>query len=56
MKAVNRANIIMEGTIGFVVCVCALILFSVPVTAVFEGPEGVVTFESTEYVPRRGIL
>ena len=36
----------MKGKMGFMVCVCAMILFSVPATAVFEVPEGAVTFES----------
>lgn len=47
MKAGGRANN-MKGKIGFVVCVCALILHSVPATAVLEVPEGAVTFESLD--------
>jgi hypothetical protein len=47
----------MKGKIGFVVCVCALILVSMSATAVFEVPAGAVTFGSIEYVlARRGIL
>lgn len=35
----------MNGKIGFMICVCALILFSAPATAEFEVPEDAVTFE-----------
>lgn len=36
----------MNWKMGFVVCVCVLISSSLPVMAVFEVPEGAVTFES----------
>ena len=35
----------MDGKIGFMICVCALILFSAPATAEFEVPEDAATFE-----------
>ena len=35
----------MNGKIGFMICVCALILSSAPATAEFEVPEDAVTFE-----------